>query len=205
MSPAELFAAARAEVVADDPEAPVPYLVALADRPTREVFDTAAALLDDNNPTDRELAARVLRELGPQDDAGQRPFTDSAVPLLRARLKAERDPRVIGQLISALAYNTATDALDDVLPYATHPDSRVRFSVAAALTSLTDPDGPSPQAVDTLQSLCRDDDPDTRFYALYALVEEFTDLPRTQLAATLEALSTDPDPQIRDMAQSHQR
>lgn len=205
MSTAELFAAARAEVVADDPEAPVPYLVALTERPTRDVFDTAAALLQNDNPTDRELAARTLRELGPQDDTGHRPFTTESLPLLRARLKPEPDPRVLGWLISALAYNSASEALDDVLPFATHLDGRVRFHVAAAVTSLADPANPEPQALEALQALCRDDAADTRFYALYALVEEFTNLPRSLLAPTLEALAADPDPQIRDMALARHR
>ncbi|GAB2580323.1 hypothetical protein Aab01nite_56790 [Paractinoplanes abujensis] len=191
--------------MADDPEAPVPYLVALTSRAGRSVFDQAAALLQDSNPVDRELAARVLRELGPQDDTGHRPHTTEAVPLLRARLKTEPDPRVIGWLISALAYNTATESLEDVLSFAAHADSSVRFQVAAALTSLTDPASPEPRAVDALLSLSGDDDPDTRFYALYALVEEFTDVPSDRLAGVLEALSIDPDPQIRDMARSHRR
>ncbi|MBU2671048.1 HEAT repeat domain-containing protein [Actinoplanes bogorensis] len=204
MPTADLFTAARDEVVADDPEAPVPFLVALHDRPTREVFDTAAELLRSDDSTDRELAARVLRELGPQDDAGDRPFTSEAVPLLRARLSTEPEPQVLRWLISALAYNSATDALDDVVPFANHADGRVRFHVAASLTSLMNRTHPEPAALDALQSLCRDDNPDTRFYALYALAEELDGLPASRLDPTLAALATDPDPQIRELAQSHQ-
>ncbi|MBM2616887.1 HEAT repeat domain-containing protein [Actinoplanes sp. LDG1-06] len=161
-------------------------------------------MLKSSDPTDRQLAARVLRELGPENETNRRPFAQEAIPLLRAQLATESDARVLSWLISALAYNTATDALNDVLAFANHPDTRVRFHVAAALSSLMNPAHPEPAAVEALQSLCQDDDADTRYYALYALVEEFTDLPSHQVSTTLAALSTDPDPQIRELAQSHQ-
>ncbi len=201
----DLFAAARTEVLADEADTPVSFLVALHDRPTREVFDTAAALLRSDDPTDRELAARVLRELGPQDEAGHRPFTTEAIPLLRSLLPQEPDPRVLGWLISALAYNSAVETLEDVVRFAAHPHWRVRFHVAAALPSLMSPTAPEAEALDALEKLCQDEEPDTRFYALYALLEQFADLPSSRLAPTLAALTDDPDDQIREMARAHHR
>src|SRR5215468_3970817 len=107
LSTAELFAAARTEVADAVPDEPVPYLIALHDRPTREVFDGAVRLLADDDPVARELGARILRELGPYDQDGRRPFSDAAIPVLVDRLGTESDPRVLGWIISALGYNWA--------------------------------------------------------------------------------------------------
>jgi hypothetical protein len=90
MSTAELFAAARTEVAEDDPDDPVPHLVALPERPTQEVSDVAVHLLPGDDPARRELGARVLRDLGPYDDAGRRPFTAEAVPRLELVWPARR-------------------------------------------------------------------------------------------------------------------
>jgi hypothetical protein len=90
MSTAELFAAARTEVAEDDPDDPVPHLVALPERPTQAVSDVAVHLLPGDDPARRELGARVLRDLGPYDDAGRRPFTAEAVPRLELVWPARR-------------------------------------------------------------------------------------------------------------------
>jgi HEAT repeats len=203
LSTAELFAGARIDVASDDPATPVPYLVALHERPTEEVFDTAADLLSADEPTERELGARVLRELGPYDDAGRRPFAARAVAELVDRLSKESDPRVLGWVISALGYNCAREALQRVLLFADNPSWRVRFAVAAALPSLVDPERIEPDALAVLLRLCRDDDADTRFYALYALVEEVAGVGVEQLNQITVDLQDDPDDQIREFARAH--
>src|SRR5205814_5040291 len=70
LSTAQLLAGARAEAVRDDPDAAVPYLVCRHLREKKEVFDTEARLLPADDPIDRELGARILRELGRQDETG---------------------------------------------------------------------------------------------------------------------------------------
>ncbi len=202
LSTAELFAGARIEIAGDDPDSPAPYLVALHERPTDEVFDTAVTLVSDDDPAERELGALVLRELGPYDDAGRRPFTARAVPALVDRLSQENDPRVLGWVISALEYNGAREALRDVLRFAEHPHWRVRFHVAAALPSLVDPERIEPDALAALQQLCRDDDADTRFYALYALVEEVAGVEVEHVSRAITDLLDDPDVQIREFARA---
>ena len=203
MSIPALFAGARAEVADDDCDGPFSYLVALHRRPTREVFDAAARLLDDDDPAGRELGARVLRELGPCDDAGRRPFTAEAVPLLVHLLGHERMPRVLGWAISALGYNRAREALSAVLTFAAHPHCAVRFHVAAALPALVDPDQVEPAASEALQRLCGDEDADTRFYALYALVEEVCGVDEAQVNEALGNRLDDPDEAIRSYAREH--
>ncbi len=202
LSTAELLTAAQAEVNQDGVEIPVPHLVALQDRATQEVFDAATRMLASEDSRARELGALVLRELGPGDEAGRRPFSSEAVPLLTGRLSEEHDPRVLGWIISALGYNAARESLDEVLPFAEHPHWRVRFHVAAALPALVDPDQTQPRAADALLALCRDDYAETRYYALYALLEEVAGVDQDELAHAITALREDPDEQIRAMARA---
>lgn len=71
-----LLRSARREVEDDDGEVPLPSLLALHRRPSREVFDRAAALVCDGDATQRELGVRILRELGDQQPGERRPFSD---------------------------------------------------------------------------------------------------------------------------------
>ncbi|MEU7825520.1 HEAT repeat domain-containing protein [Catellatospora sp. NPDC049133] len=203
MPDAELFAAAATEVSEGDPLDPAPHLVALHERPTRAVYATAVRLLDDEDPDARELGVRVLRELGRQDDAGRRPFSTQAIPLLVGRLDREQDPYVLQNVISALGYNAAWEALDEVLRFTGHPNRWVRFHVAAVLPALVDPERIEPKALEALRSLCRDEEADTRYYALYAMVEEISGADPELVARSLADLVDDPDEQIRELARVH--
>ncbi len=203
MSDAELFAAAAAEIPEDDYLDPVPHLVALHERPTRQVFATAVRLLTDDDPDARELGARVLRELGPRDDEGRRPFGAEAIPLLVGRLDQERDPRVLQWVISALGFNCAREALGEVLRFTGHPNRWVRFHVAAALPALVDPDRIEPGALEALRTLCGDEEADTRYYALHAMVEEISGADPELVTRSLADLLDDPDEQIRELARTH--
>lgn len=202
LSTAELLAAAQAEVNNSGADVPAPHLVALQDRPTREVFDAAALMLTSDEPDARELGALILRELGPQDEAGRRPFSSEAVPLLTGRLSEEPDPRVLGWIISALGYNAARESLDELLPFAEHPHWRVRFHVAAALPALVNPEQIESPAAEALLALFRDDYAETRYYDLYALLEEVEGVDPGQLDQAITALRDDPDEQIHGMARA---
>lgn len=206
MPTGDLFAGAFVEVRDGEPDTPVPFLVALHDCPTREVFDTAAALLTDPDPLRRELGTHVLRELGRTNDNGRRPFSDQAIPLIRLRLDHETDPFVLGWLISALGYNGARESLADVLRFADHPHEFVRCYVAAELPYLVDPDHPDPDAVAALQHLSGDTDPEIRYYAHYALVKELPGLDPEQISRAISEWLTDPDDDVRAVAhEQHNR
>ncbi|MFE2586169.1 HEAT repeat domain-containing protein [Streptomyces sp. NPDC059378] len=168
----ELFAGALAEVGADDDERAVPCLVALQNRPTLEVFERAAHLLSCEDPVERELGAQVLRELGPCDAEGRRPFTTETIGVVLAAISDEPDPGVLGRMISALGYHSARQALDLVLGYQVHPAQPVRFAVAAALPDLADPEHTEQRVVEALLRLAGDDNDSVRWYALYALFNE---------------------------------
>lgn len=170
-TPDELFAGALREMGEHD--GPVPCLVALHGRPTREVFDRAAQLLTREDPVERELGARVLRELGtPDAEDGRRPFTAETVAVVTAGLGDEPDPWVLRWMISALGYHRARRTLGPVLELRAHPAQPVRFAVAAALPDLADPGRTENHVVEALLRLAADEDEDVRWYALYALFNE---------------------------------
>jgi HEAT repeat protein len=181
----------------------VPYLVALHQRGSREVLDAAAALLDSPDELRRELGVRVLRELGPAGADGRRPYSAEVVALLRSRLHAEVVPHVLQWVISALGYHAASPALDDVLPFVSHPHPAVRFHVAAALPALTDPGRAQDGAVAALERLCSDEDADTRWYAFHALSQEAGGVPAHRITAVADALADDPDSGVRALTSAY--
>lgn len=198
-----LLRLARREVEDDYGDSPRPALVALHLRPTREVFDRAAALVHDNDTTQRELGAQILRDLGDEQPDGRRPFREETVALMQARLRDETDPAVVRWIVSALGYHHGREALSQVLALAEHPDDRVRFHVAAALTSLVDLDHVEPAAADALIRLCHDEDDETRYYALYAATREIAGLDVQAVTELTAQLANDPDEQVCAMAIDH--
>ncbi|CAM5553984.1 hypothetical protein GCM10010329_25750 [Streptomyces spiroverticillatus] len=171
MTTDELFAGALAEVVTDE-NVPQPFLLALHQRPTREVFDRAVELLGRDDPDERALGVNVLRELGDEDEEGWRPFTEETVEAVLAEMGDEPDPWVLSQLISVLGYHRACGALDLVLGYRDHPEQPLRFAVAAALPLLADEGRTERRVLDALLELGSDDSEAVRWYALYALFNE---------------------------------
>ena len=201
--PLELLLRLARREIEDDYDAPRPSLLALHRRPTREVFDRAAALVGDSDATQRELGVQILRELGDEQPDGRRPFRDETVSLMRARLRDETDPAVVRWIVSTLGYHRGKEALSEVVALAGHPDDRVRFHVAAALPSLVDLDCVEPEAADALIRLCLDADADTRYYALYAATREIGGLDVQAVTRLAVQLADDPDEQVRTMAAAH--
>lgn len=78
----------------------------------------------------------------------------------------------------------------------------MRFHVAAALPALVNPAQIEPRAADALLALCRDDHTETRYYSLYALLEEVAGVDPAKLTQAITALREDPDEQIRAMARA---
>jgi HEAT repeat protein len=201
--PTALLVRLALQEIGEDADQPKPFLVALHGRPERAVFEAAVALLQHDGAAHRELGVRILRELGPEREDGGRPFRAETIPLLRARLRAEPEARVLGWIVSALGYHGAGQALPEVLALAGHPDPRVRFAVAAALPGLVDPAGIEPEAAQALIRLCLDAESNTRFYALYAVTQEVNGIDPAALAELTGRLLADPDKQVRAMAAEH--
>ncbi|GAA1595913.1 HEAT repeat domain-containing protein [Actinoplanes couchii] len=181
--------------VEDDGDAPMPSLVALHRRSTREVFERAVALAGHRDSARRELGVLILREFPA--------FAAETVVLLRERLAVEIEPVVTRWIVSGLGRHSARVALPQVVALADHPDERVRFHVAAALPSLVDLDRVEPEAVEALVRLCHDADADTRYYALYAATREIAGLDVGLVTRLTAALADDPDDQVRSMATRH--
>ncbi|MFE7392610.1 HEAT repeat domain-containing protein [Streptomyces sp. NPDC057582] len=201
----ELFQRALFEVRTEETDDdPVPALVALHGRPTSHVFERAVRLLARESPDERELGARILRELGPEDETGHRPFTTKTIKAIVAEMSDEPDPWVLGWMISALGYHYAQEALDLVLSYQAHTAQPVRFSVAAALPALADEEHTEARVVEALLTLSEDENDSVRWYALYALFNEtvgITDAQKTAWANTLaERGSTERRAELRKIA-----
>lgn len=180
------------------------HLVELQNRPSSEVLQTALQLTSSADDDERELGIRVLGELGPLDANGRRPFSDDVVPHLRALLRTEHDPRFMALILSALGYNHAREALPDFLDHVEHVDDGVREIVAFHLPGVLDPATLVPdKVVSALETLCHDRDSDTRFYALHALVAEELVVEEQRVADLARDLVTDPDDQIRNLAQGY--
>ncbi|MEV4517639.1 hypothetical protein AB0K00_52865 [Dactylosporangium sp. NPDC049525] len=195
---AELFDGALAEVEDDDPEWHYDNLLALHQRPTPEVFETARSLARDPDPGRRELGVRVLREVGRHVPEAAPLRLDNA-PLLMDLLEREQDPIVLGWVVSAVGYHELTRALPGVLRLAGHDDDFVRFHVAANIPCLVDPDAVDDAAITALEVLTGDEDEDVRGYAIYGLVVEVGADP-ARIAGTVARLLADPDPHVRWLA-----
>jgi hypothetical protein len=198
-----LLRGARAELAAETDSSPVPHVVELHRRGTREIFERASLACASPLPEERILGLRILRELG-----GPPPrFAADAVPLLLDMLERESDPAVLQWIVSAIGYQhmsghrgerleTEPTVLASVLKCAEHGDERVRFHVAAELPSLINEDSPEPEAIDVLVALSADPDDDIRWYALAALVDDFGLVGRKDVTRALEARLHDEDDQI---------
>jgi HEAT repeat protein len=205
LSTTELFARARAEVAAGDDDTVPVYLVALHQRPTRLVFDTAESLLFGADRIDRLLGVRVLRELGPALGhwADERPFKDAATAALLRLLDGKSDPVVIGWVISALGYQPAPQAASLVASFADHPQVFVRFHVAAALPSLADEGAIDSVVLDALARPAADDDAEVRYYALTGLIDDLHVPVETTIEHTVRERLTDPDLQVREAVRGY--
>lgn len=198
-----LLSAALDERRRDAGDAPRPVLVELHRRATDDVLARALGWSTSDDADERGLAVEVLRELGPADRTGRRPFSDRTIPRLLVMLRAAGDAGAERSILQALAFNGATEALDEFIVRVDHSDVGVRTTIAFQLPSVLVPDAPEPRAVDALLRLTSDVDADVRFYALHALlVEGIAVDPALALDAARRRVD-DPDSQVRALAGAH--
>jgi HEAT repeat protein len=172
-------------------------LVVLHERANRDVFIAASELARSSDPDERAICARILRELGQGEG---RPFSQEALPILKAMAQIETDTDVLACIVSALAWQQEPAALDTVLPFAHHPDGRVRFAVAAdPFGMVADPETADPRLIEALIALSSDDDADVRWYATDALANEFPG-DGTALRNALANRLADPDQKVSEVA-----
>ena len=199
----ELLEAALAEIRVGSADTPAPYLLELQGRDTEEIFQRAVELSRSDDEDERDLGVMIVRELGPQDDTGRRPFSERAIPHLVRLLECADDPQWERILLQALAFNGARETLAQFTSRANHRDVGVRTTVAFQLPSVLNPVQPEESAIRALESLCHDADADVRYYALHALMEEDLPVEPQRARDAVRHLMRDGDEQIRALARFH--
>lgn len=195
LSTDELFERALTDLRTEDDER-LGALVALHERPTRQVVDRCLALCASEDPYEQAVGLRVLRELG-------HPYIDEDLlwppiePIVIDLADSGQNSDVVRWAISCLGYKAESpQALAAILRRTDHLDWKVRFAVAAALPSLTNDSVPDQQAVGALLTLAEDREANVRSYAIMGLAGDLG-LAST-IASTLAAHLNDSDEQIRN-------
>jgi len=147
--PLDALVVVALDEVRDDADKPWLHVVERQGRATDEVLDLALAWSVDDDPDLRDLGILVLRELGPADDAGRRPFSDRVVPHLLALLDGE-DDAATAEVVDALERLTQ-DADGEVRHFAL-------YALAAEDGFVVDPE----RALRVARSLAEDPDPQVR-------------------------------------------
>jgi HEAT repeat protein len=165
----------------------------------RDAFEAVAAAAGSDDRARRLVGLDALGQIG---YAANRPYVEETLPVLLSVLAAADatnaadaadtgdaadapgagDAEVIASAVTALGHVADPRGLPAVLRHVGHPNDAVRFAVAVALPTLTDPDEPAADAVRALITLTCDADPQVRDWATFGL--------GTQLAAD--------GPEIRD-------
>ena len=194
----ELFDRVLADLGHGDGDEDLGALVVLHGRPTRRVLDRSLTLCDSEDPHERIVGLRILRELGHRGVDRVRLW--SAVEPAVVRLAVgDPDPSVVRWAISCFAYQPGGPAaLRATLERANDSDPGIRLAAAEALPNLVAADPTGGAAVEALVVLTRDSDADVRAYALMGLVHDLglAVARRDVVTARLD----DDDPQIRRFA-----
>ncbi|MGW0699650.1 HEAT repeat domain-containing protein [Streptomyces sp. NPDC002867] len=154
----ELYAGTAAHLLAEhgaDPEQCGPDGV-----PPLRKADAAAALRAHPDPVHRLFGAEVLRLTHLFDTSDEESFAGPALELFADRSGRERDAAVLTEVLVGLSEHVDPRADAALLPYADHPDVRVRRAVASGFS--TWPTAFSPAVQDALLDLMTDPDAEVR-------------------------------------------
>ena len=182
----EVLERAKAEWADPDDEWQ-PHVCALAARGTQDVLDAMVALGSDADPSNRELAAYVLGQLGTAAPA----LPDAQDAALSAMADRENDPAVLSAIACAFGHLGAPHGEAWLLAQRAHTDPDVREAVAFALGGR-----PGDEVLSALIELSDDASSGVRDWATFALgtlAREDSEPLRDALAARLD----DPDEETR--------
>jgi hypothetical protein len=174
-------------------------LLALQRRTTREVFDAAVSLLDDDDPDRRILGARILREHG--GSFGGQTYAADTAAALRRRLSREVDTDVLIYLIPALSEHSDPADLDVLLRLSQHADGDVREAAASGLLDGVD-NASDQRIVGALARLTEDSSDDVRYSAVYDIANWLDLDGDARLVNALLARIDDSDAVVRAIARA---
>lgn len=173
-STASLLARALAEVRADRAAASdtMPAaLVALHERSDDETRLAARALLLSADASERELAARIMREFG-SPHVTPRTHAHEFLPALTRAVGSEDDEGALASALSALWWQGVPSGIETLLRFVEHPSPRVRETVASGLRTLAwIADGLTAPVAEALVRLARDPDPWVAGSVLYDVAD----------------------------------
>jgi len=154
-----------------------------------EEFRLGKTYLSSDDPLDRTVGADILGQLGWRDET----FLDDSVSLLITALQDKVDSVVYCACV-ALGHRSDPRAIAHVIELAKNPSTEIRNGVVFALLGHT-----STEAIDTMLTLTRDDDLETRNWAMFGLGTQIdTDTP--EIRAALFKGTSDEDNEIRGEA-----
>lgn len=154
-------------------------------------FEMGQRLAQSGSVEDRVIAADLLGQLG----WGKRTYLNESVDVLLPLLN-DPEPSVIASAASALGHRSDARAVAPLAALALHSSSEIRFAVAVALGRQVDDAAAEAQAAEALIVLSRDENRDTRNWAMFGLGNlESQDSPA--IRAALWAGLDDSDHEIR--------
>ena len=135
-------------------------VTALHFRGTREVLEAAELLCDSDLPTERELGATLLGQLG----VPERTFPDECFDCLEGMIQSEEDPDVLQAIAIAFGLLDDPRCIEILIPFKNHPSDIVRWGVVHGISGHD-----FPAAIETLIELSRDLDEEIRDWATFGL------------------------------------
>lgn len=135
---------------------------------TREVFDRAAAWIQNNDDSLRLRGIDVLAQLGKTIEHRETAFSSETLAIVLDTLGREKVPAIIDSCIVALTHVGDPADLPTILSFLTHSDPDVRHSVAFTLGSFSS----NPEAIQGLLKLMQDTDKHVRDWATFGLGKE---------------------------------
>ncbi|WP_406840915.1 hypothetical protein ACICHK_40200 [Streptomyces sp. AHU1] len=145
--------------------------IQLAGRRDQATWTAAAALRTNPDPSHRLFGAEVLRLTHLFDDRDEDPFAGPALDIFIGWSAEETDPTVLTEVLVALGEHIDPRAEAALLPYAGHPDARVRRAVAQGFSDRSSPPAFSGDARTALLALMADPDAVVRKTACRTVAE----------------------------------
>lgn len=136
------------------------YVSALQLRGDGEVFRAADRLCTSDLPTERELGATIVGQLG----IPERTFPSKSFLCLARMLQTETDPDTLQAIAVGFGHLNNPRCIELLAPLKNHPANIVRWGVAHGISRHNDP-----LAIQTLIELSSDEDEEIRDWATFGL------------------------------------